>query len=632
MTKKQFSFFLLVLFILCQGIVWAQNTKKRVTNAAELPRFSYDVPEKLTDLLTDDAAYKVFAAKVRADLETILRDYEIEDKPTLKEIQTTLAELDLQDGKLDSALERMRLSVELEEKPELKYLPDFFDMRIIAKAQRQSGAVSGEKFLEALRLVLAETLDALPESVLPGVKEFRYGYNLYNENFVAGIVKARLAPAAQKNGGKLFSKDAYQFIALRTLQKFAVPLAGEFAKSFDAYLAARKNSTKVNIWTNRAVNFGGKETLSPVVVAVWDTGVDPSVFPNQMFVNRREKPDGKDNDRNNYADDINGISFDLNGKYTTEPLLFVKDEDAKKYAEWMKEQRVLAKLLDAIDDDETRALKKKFQTETAVEAAEVLRLFNLFSHYAHGTQVAAIVAEGNPAARILNARRTWRDQSGQNDSLTENVEYARRFAARIKAYADYFKKQNARVVNMSWSLSHRGIEENLEKNAPKMTAEERKSEADKSFTIIKNALVEAFRSAPEILFVCSAGNTNSDANFNEAIPSSLELPNLITVGAVDERGAAASFTSFGKNILLYAQGVNVPAQIPGGEKLMFGGTSAAAPQVANLAAKLFALQPKLTVAQVIKLIQDGASVSEADKRLKLINPKRSVELLFSMKK
>ena len=70
----------------------------------------------------------------------------------------------------------------------------------------------------------------------------------------------------------------------------------------------------------------------------------------------------------------------------------------------------------------------------------------------------------------------------------------------------------------------------------------------------------------------------------------------------------------------------------GGEKLMFGGTSAATPEVANLAAKLFALNPKLSVAQVVKLIQDGAHTSEADGRLKLINPKRSVELLVSIKK
>ncbi len=54
--------------------------------------------------------------------------------------------------------------------------------------------------------------------------------------------------------------------------------------------------------------------------------------------------------------------------------------------------------------------------------------------------------------------------------------------------------------------------------------------------------------------------------------------------------------------------------------------------MANRAAKLLALNPKLTVAQVVKLIQDGADASEADNRLKLINPKRSAELLVSIKK
>ena len=181
-------------------------------------------------------------------------------------------------------------------------------------------------------------------------------------------------------------------------------------------------------------------------------------------------------------------------------------------------------------------------------------------------------------------------------------------------------------------MTRGGIDENLAKTRPTLTPQERKIEADKSFTIIKNALVEEMRSAPEILFVTAAGNDNNDADFNEGVPSSLELPNLITVGAVDASGAAANFTSFGKTVRLYAQGVDVESVNPGGEKLNFGGTSFAAPQMTNLAAKLFALNPKLKVAQVVKLIQDSADASEADKRLKLINPKRSVELLVSMKK
>lgn len=261
-----------------------------------------------------------------------------------------------------------------------------------------------------------------------------------------------------------------------------------------------------------------------------------------------------------------------------------------------------------------------------------MRLYNVFSSYNHGTAAAGVAIAGNPAARIMNARSTWRDQTGQPDSVHTNEQWARAFAASVKAFVNYFKKHNVRVVNMSWHMTRGGIEKNLEIYEPKTSAAERKIAADKNFAIIKNALIDAFRSAPEILFVAAAGNDNNNADFNEAIPSSLELPNLITAGAVDASGAAANFTSFGKTVRLYAQGVDVEAPIPGGKELKFGGTSAAAPQMTNLAAKLFALNPKLTVAEVVKLIQDSADTSETDNRLKLINPKRSAELLVLPKK
>ncbi len=52
----------------------------------------------------------------------------------------------------------------------------------------------------------------------------------------------------------------------------------------------------------------------------------------------------------------------------------------------------------------------------------------------------------------------------------------------------------------------------------------------------------------------------------------------------------------------------------------------ASPNVTNLAAKLFALQPSLTPAQVIELIKRGSTTSE-DGRRHLIDEKRSVALL-----
>lgn len=628
MKCKQSVFYLFVFFVLSLGVGLAQNPKKRVNSAADLPRFSYDVPEKLMDLLTDDAAYRSFAAKVRADLEGVLREYEIEDKTTVKGLQMTLAELDFQENRLNSALERHRIVTELEEKPEFKYLPYFFDSNIIAKAQRQSGAVSGEIFLRALRQVLAETLNTFPDSVFSDVKGFAAGYDFYNEKFVTGMLESQLAPIAKKNGNKLFNDDAHRIIGLRTMHQYVLPVVAEFSKGFGNYIASHKPEEKINIWTSRTVNLDGNQKLSPVIVAVWDTGVDPTVYPKQMFVNHREKANGKDNDGNGFAGDLNGIGFDVDGKYTSESLLFVNEGDRKKYPEWIKERQVFAKLQDGIDDDETRALKNKFQSE---EFGEANRVHSLFAHYIHGTEVGSIVLEGNPAARILSARTTWRDNSGNADSIFINEAWAGRFASNIKAFVAYFKKQNVRVVTMSWSMTRKEFGAAFERFEPNRDPAERKKAADAAYQIVRKAMTDAFSSAPEILFTCSAGNTDSNALFNETLPNSLGLPNLLAIGAVDERGAATGFTSFGTNVTLYAQGLNVPALIPGGERIMFGGTSAATPQVANLAGKLFALDPKLTVAEVVKLIQDGADTSEADKRLKLINPKRSVELLASVR-
>ena len=61
-------------------------------------------------------------------------------------------------------------------------------------------------------------------------------------------------------------------------------------------------------------------------------------------------------------------------------------------------------------------------------------------------------------------------------------------------------------------------------------------------------------------------------------------------------------------------------------RMAWSGTSMAAPQVANLAAKLWAIEPRLSVAEVIALIVDGADPVEDGQR-SLLHPKRSLERL-----
>jgi len=144
---------------------------------------------------------------------------------------------------------------------------------------------------------------------------------------------------------------------------------------------------------------------------------------------------------------------------------------------------------------------------------------------------------------------------------------------------------------------------------------------------VRDGVRAALASTPEILYVAAAGNDHSEITFQENLWASMnDLPNLMVVGAVDEAGSQAGFTNFGPAVTVYANGSQVESYIPGGERMKMSGTSMAAPNVTNLAAKLLALEPSLKPADVIKLIRDGSDLSK-DGRFRLINPKRSVELL-----
>lgn len=112
------------------------------------------------------------------------------------------------------------------------------------------------------------------------------------------------------------------------------------------------------------------------------------------------------------------------------------------------------------------------------------------------------------------------------------------------------------------------------------------------------------------------------AEFAQDVPARLRLPNLIAVGTVNQAGDETSFTRYGRTVVVDADVYEVESTIPGGGT----GTSIASPNVANLAAKLFALDPSLTPEQVIDLIKRGATTSE-DGRRHLMDEKLSMALL-----
>jgi subtilisin family serine protease len=298
-------------------------------------------------------------------------------------------------------------------------------------------------------------------------------------------------------------------------------------------------------------------------------------------------------------------------------------DDANRLPELKSQIKGILDLQAAVDSPEAIALKTKLGALSQDQVKPFLEDLELFGNYVHGTHVAGIATAGNPFARILIARLTF-DYHLIPEKPT--VEQARKDVIADQTYVDYFKQHGVRVVNMSWGGSLKDVEDALEKNGVG-NADERKKEAREIFDIGKDGLFKALQGAPDILFIVSAGNSDNDVKFDEMVPSSFVLPNLITVGAVDQAGDETSFTSFGDNVTAYADGFEVDSFIPGGSHLKLSGTSMSSPAVTNLAAKLFALDPALKPGEVIDLIKGGLEVSPKDKRILLLNPKKSVELL-----
>ena len=582
--------------------------KKIVEKRDDLPRHTYAVPGTITDLITSAAAFDPLAQKVGDDVARDLAGYDIRDKTTLKRLKGVQLNLSLLRGDDAGALALIGEIRALEDKPSPRYLIGLIsEARLAVKARDPQAAAAGTPaYHEAFRKEFAARIDALPWPVVEAdLKEMKGGFDMRSRNLVLGARESELGPGLAKTGA-LSADAAESIIGGRAFLELALPIKDDVTEVLGKAIAAHKVA-KPDIWAARALTLSPADKAAPVRIGVWDSGVDTALYPGQVALG----PDGKPL----------GIAFDLHSD--PQPGLLYPVPDPGKLPQMEGQIKGLLDIDAAVDSPEAAAMRAKMAAISQDQVKPYIEEIEMFSNFAHGTHVAGIATEGNPFARIVVGRITF---DYHLIPETPTVAQARKDAAAYRATVDFFQANQVRVVNMSWGGSLKDVEGALEANGVGKDAADRAKMAREIFEVDKAGLLAALSSAPGILFVTAAGNSDNDVAFDEVTPSSFKLPNLLVVGAVDQAGERTSFTSFGGNVAVYADGFEVKSKVPGGDILPFSGTSMASPGAANLAAKLIALDPALTPEETIGLIRSGTSPG-SDPRILLIDPRKSLELL-----
>lgn len=188
----------------------------------------------------------------------------------------------------------------------------------------------------------------------------------------------------------------------------------------------------------------------------------------------------------------------------------------------------------------------------------------------HGTHCAGIIgAEGdndegiagiNWNVKIMPLKFLSRGGFGTTKNAIEAINYA----------IDRKKNGvNIRVINASWGSTQKS-----------------------------KALEDAIRAAGDagILFVAAAGNSSTDNDKRAHYPSNYNLPNVISVAALDRSDLMATFSNFGaKTVHIAAPGRDILSTWLNDEYREASGTSMAAPQVSGVAALILANEPKLSM-------------------------------------
>ncbi len=405
-------------------------------------------------------------------------------------------------------------------------------------------------------------------------------------------------------------------------------------------------------------------------VAVLDSGVDVfhPALRDSLHQNVSELSNGRDDDGNGLVDDILGWNFADNHSELLDPSLRSSWPERAYQYYWIR-------------------MKRSFGTWSASEEAwyqesradhEFMEIRSDFSSYVHGTHVAAIALNGalkipstdldlpiptpyqvksveSDSFRLLPIRYLgdydyfpWRRPTPRGVSPSESLKD--REAAYREFYESYFAWQigklvqalkyavsfdDVRVINGSFGISLGSTSDMFEDFLAVFHLESYQGQSPRElaakFIGELNQEVRAFAATtPRVLYTFSAGNSEENTDQNPHFPSGATSENIMSVGASLAFSERAYFSNYGaKSVDLFAPGLAILSSVSPATEIPINGTSQAAPFIAHLALKLFALNKSASASEVKAIMMgtvdeqrelEGFALSAG-----IVNPARAIQ-------
>ena len=496
-----------------------------------------------------------------------------------------------------------------------------------ARAKNRNSAFAGTTLLaEAMRRKAGEDPDAQKAAVAEVMRE------LPRPRFGSATVVFQLYQAPEQLAAQV-EQTQTQMMSLETASTvlFFGQVMPQIVASRETFLAAieevraeHERRRAPREYRFSTVDLARQRGAQEVRVAVWDVGTAPQLFEEQLYTNPNEEPNGRDDDGNGLADDIHGVVSDADAPHTA--LVFQPSaETIEEYAPFLKGIMDLRAGL-ASTEDAQRVLALMRGVTNARELVALERNLDAIGEWAHGTHVAGIMLAGNPHARLAIFRSAWAGEARtyfHRGPTDEELAAERR---NVEAIADWIAAHEIRVVNASVGFSQEYLEDQLRHEGDRYPTEEAvKARAAQVHAHRRASWRHVFEENPNTLFVVAAGNSNRDVLEYGEVPADMQLPNVVTVGAVDRWGNWATFTnSSPERVRIFDFGVEVPSLIPNGDTVPLSGTSMASPNVANLAGKILAVAPSLTPQQVIEAIVETGDAIDEPFNGRIANERRAI--------